>query len=213
MAVEEFVHEGFAISIEYDDDPQSPRDWSNLGMMICFHNRYNLGDDHPYDLDNYETEEEFLEALKREHDATVILPLYLLDHSGLSMSCGDYGDPWDSGQVGVILDTSKGREELGLTRDRFGRDDLEAVARILESEVEVYDQYLKGMVYGYTVHDDDGLPLDSCWGYYGEEDAIADAKSNAAWLAKDQAKKVAQRQAEAIAASATYAWNGEEVRT
>jgi len=32
----------------------------------------------------------------------VLLPLYLLDHSGLSISTSDFCDPWDSAQVGWI---------------------------------------------------------------------------------------------------------------
>ena len=31
-----------------------------------------------------------------------ILPLYLYDHSGLTMSTNDFGDRWDSGCVGFI---------------------------------------------------------------------------------------------------------------
>lgn len=35
------------IRIEQDTTPESPREWSNLGTMACWHGRYNLGDEQP----------------------------------------------------------------------------------------------------------------------------------------------------------------------
>jgi len=34
------------IKIIHDPDPESPRDYDNLGTMICWHRRYNFGDKH-----------------------------------------------------------------------------------------------------------------------------------------------------------------------
>jgi len=31
-----------------DSDPINPREWDNVGSMICWHSRYNLGDTHNY---------------------------------------------------------------------------------------------------------------------------------------------------------------------
>lgn len=32
----------------------------------------------------------------------IVMPLYLLDHSGLAMQTTSFHDPWDSGQVGWV---------------------------------------------------------------------------------------------------------------
>ena len=49
--------------------------------------------------------------------------------------------------------------------------------RILESEVEVYDQYLRGDVYGYTITEmDSDRTVDSCWGFHGRDTAEQAAK-------------------------------------
>lgn len=51
---------------------------------------------------------------------------------------------------------------------------------VMEGEVEVYDQYLRGEVYGYTLYEqEDGewVEQESCWGFYGDdllENGIAD---------------------------------------
>ena len=37
------------IKIIHDPDPQSPRDYDNLGMMCCWHRRYTLSDKHDHD--------------------------------------------------------------------------------------------------------------------------------------------------------------------
>ena len=95
-------------------------------------------------------------------DKAVTLPLYLYDHSGLSMSAGSFGCPWDSGQVGVIwVSHERIREEYGdLTSET-----IEKARKVLQGEVEVYDLYLRGNVFGFFAEYDDGEE-DSCWGFY-----------------------------------------------
>jgi hypothetical protein len=100
-----------------------------------------------------------------ELSGAVVLPLYLYDHSGITMSTGSFNDPWDSGQVGYIYVTKKEIETLGWPADK--------VEEYLKGSVEDYDNYLTGNVWGYVVEDydekegcwDDG---DSCWGFYGD---------------------------------------------
>jgi hypothetical protein len=126
--------------------------------------------------------------LRRERGATVILPLGLHDHSGISMYVGT-SRGWDSGQVGVIFDTAEARQRIGLTK----RDDVE---RSLRGEVEEYDSYLRGEVYGYVV-DPDGV-ADSCWGFVGDD--LVMEQANAA--AEDVAARIAAEAVESAAMAA-----------
>lgn len=77
--------------------------------------------------------------------------------------------------------------------------------KYLKSEVETYDQYLTGDVYGYVIEDKEGEELDSCWGFYGEEYCLEEAKSIADWHANDIAEKKAaflkNQQEELVSAS------------
>jgi len=177
-------NEQYRLDVMYDETPESPRGWSNLGTMVCFHGRYDLGDEHDYSGPKdfllsllLEHENELLagacpDVLSRlfyywkNHDGAndalclellnmaeelthsqlgdsfpadklgqviakddpawlwemveeelssgeflgivedlgkhVILPLYLYDHSGITMSTSVFSCPWDSGQVGWI---------------------------------------------------------------------------------------------------------------
>ena len=44
---------------------------------------------------------------------------------------------------------------------------LEQAVSHLESEVSMYDEYLRGNVYWFNIIDSDGEDVDSCGGYYG----------------------------------------------
>ena len=180
LLVEDTEFENLHILIKYDDtsgDFETPRDWGNLGTMYCWHRNYELGDKHPY---KNCTPDEMLEIIKEDEGDTFMLPVYLYDHSGLRMSTGSFNDRWDSGQVGFIyVSKKKVREEYSCKR--ITKKLEEKVYKILEAEVETYDQYLSGQVYGFVVEDENENVLDSCWGFYGldycKEEGLSSAKS------------------------------------
>ena len=173
---------GLVVFVEYDSDPGSPRDWCNLGRVTLIDRaRYNFGDDRA-DVDT-------VRAILRD-PALVALPIYIYDHSGITINITGFSCPWDSGLVGVIsVDKARARAELG--RKRL---DLARVRECLRGEIESLDQYLTGTVYGYRVENSEGDDLASCWGFYGtsaeclaeglaEARAIAEALDRAALAA------------------------------
>ena len=167
----------YELEILQDESPESPREWENLGTMICFHRRYNLGDKNDIiDFNDYTSWNEQLEWIEKNIKPCVILPLYLYDHSGITMTTSPFSCRWDSGQVGWIFVTKEQvRKEYNVKR--ITQDIVEKVTKVLEGEVETYDQYISGEVYGYRVSKievcDKGCEhkeeVDSCWGYYGME--------------------------------------------
>lgn len=167
----------YELEILQDESPESPREWENLGTMICFHRRYNLGDKNDIiDFNDYTSWNEQLEWIEKNIKPCVILPLYLYDHSGITMSTSSFSCGWDSGQVGWIFVTKEQvRKEYNVKR--ITQDIVEKVTKVLEGEVETYDQYISGEVYGYRISKvevcDKGCEhkeeVDSCWGYYGME--------------------------------------------
>ena len=166
----------YRIKIFQDEAIESPREDDNLGTMICFHSRYNLGDKH-----NHSREE--AQKLLKGKDICVSLHLYLYDHSGITMNTTGFSCGWDSGQVGFIYVTKqKVREEYNVKR--ITKNILEKVTNVLQGEVKTYDQYLTGDVYRYEIveitkcdkgheHEED---LDSCGGYYGDEICLQEAE-------------------------------------
>jgi hypothetical protein len=186
----------YRIMIFQDESPDSPRNWDNLGTMVCFHRSYNLGDKHDYNHNDYSGWEEMRNAIEKNEDALIILPLYLYDHSGITISTSPFSCRWDSGQIGFIyVSKKKVREEYSVKR--ITKKVTERVMKLLEGEVETYDQYLTGDVYGYEVYNvekcDHGheheKELDSCWGFYGEEECMKEAEGIVEWNINEEKKE------------------------
>lgn len=173
------------VRLEQDCDAESPREWDNLATMVCWHRRYNLGD-HKKTKENFPTPQDFRESDDYKN-AVVILPLYLYDHSGITMSCSAFSCPWDSGQVGYIYITREQvRKEFG--KKRISKKMRERLVGFLQSEVKVYDMYLTGDVWGFIVEDSNGNNLDSCFGFFGTDDAFAQGKESAEHLIRESKK-------------------------
>jgi hypothetical protein len=181
QGIDSIEYKGYTINIFPDDHPPDPREeFDHLGTMVCFHRRYDLGDQHDFRNPN-----EFAEFLKEEKP--ICLPLYLYDHSGITIStkserfraCDPQG--WDWGMLGYIYATKEDvRKEYGVKH--VTRKILEKVTKLLQSEVQEYDHYLTGNVYGYEITKGErqaGEVIDSCWGFFGypEDDMIAAAKA------------------------------------
>ena len=137
--------------------------------MVCFHNRYSLGDKHDYSSNNYNGWDEMKKAIIRKEDVAVILPLYLYDHSGITMNTTGFSCNWDSGQVGFIYMTKKDAIE-NWGKKILTSKVIEKAKQCLIGEVKVYDQFLQGDIFGFKVKTiDTKEELDSCWGFYGDE--------------------------------------------
>jgi hypothetical protein len=161
------------VKVMQDTDAESPRSWDNLGVMACWHRRYNLGDVQPK-----QDPQEWLK--ENAPKGSIVLPLYLYDHSGITMSTGSFGCPWDSGQVGYIVATPEAIRK-NFMKKRITAKMREQVEAILKSEVKIYDDFLTGNVWGYTIESvkdcescgqktcgDEDVD-DSCWGFFGDD--------------------------------------------
>lgn len=169
------TYKGHVIKIYHDPDPESPREWSNLGTLICWHRRYRLGDSHRFDSPKAflrdragvsDQSDLSMDQLRERADRkAVLLPVFLYDHSGLAMNTIGFHCPWDSGQVGYVYVTLDAvREEFGVKR--VTKAMREKAAEILCGEIVSYDAYLGGRVYGYVI-EQDGEEVDACWGFVG----------------------------------------------
>src|SRR5208283_4115616 len=178
--IDSIEYKGHFINIFPDDDTPDPRkEFDHLGTMVCFHRRYDLGDRH-----EFRDPDEFAEFLKEEKP--ICLPLYLYDHSGITIStkserfraCDPQG--WDWGMLGYIYVTKENvRKEYSV--NRVSRKIFEKVVKLLLAEVDEYDHYLTGNVYGYEItkgERQEGQVINSCWGFFGypEDYVIMEAK-------------------------------------
>lgn len=162
---------GKILKIYHDENASSPREDDNLTTMACFHARYSLGDKgHKYVTEDYHDWEEFKADLIKKEKPILILPLYMYDHSGITISLDPFGDKWDSGQIGFVFITNKSIDNIGTTindGENF-TDYRKRLATYMRGEVETYDLYLRGECYGYEIIHEDGTE-DSCGGFLGTD--------------------------------------------
>ena len=181
----------YIVSIVPDTNSGNPRDsFDHFSTLYTWHPRYRIGG--MYDITNGDPNE-FMEYLAfdilhmKENANNVeivnaikenicMVPIYIYDHSGITIQTTPFSCPWDSGQVGWIFITKETCKEVDIK--------FEGVRKILESQIEELNQYLTGDVWGYTIYSrevednaeellitedisEDLIHLDSCWGYYG----------------------------------------------
>jgi hypothetical protein len=184
MIAETIDYKGYEIEICYDEMAMNPRtEFDNLGHMVCFHKRYNLGDEnHDYDSNDFDSWDELEDAIYQDNDVCVCLPIYMYDHSGLAINTTGFSCPWDSGQIGFIfIDKQTIRKEYGVKR--ISKKLRQRIEKYLIGEVETYDNYLSGSVFGYQIKEtEEDEILDSCWGFYGynhEQSGLLEYAKNA----------------------------------
>ena len=149
-----------------DPSPISPRENENLGVMIYNHRRYVLGDERI----SHSSFDDYLEAHNLDPDQVVSFPLYVYEHSGIHMSVDDFNDPWDSGCVGVIYTTF---ERIAQEYGEATPQTVEMARDLLRGEVEEFDQYISGEVYGFRLMQKNEVgrleELESGWGFLGSD--------------------------------------------
>jgi len=177
-------YKGYTIEIYLDEYADSPREWCNLGTMTCWHPKYKLGDFNLYRTS--ETPSSWFAALPK---GTIALPMWLYDHSGLSISTSNgypYNCPWDAGLVGYIWATREAiLKEYGVSR--LSPKVKASVLERLRQEVKTYDAFLRGEVYSYVIFKKctcdecdhvNSEVIDSCGGFIGDSDyVLSEARS------------------------------------
>jgi hypothetical protein len=153
-----------------DNDSDSPREWDNLGITALFNNRYDLPNEAGLNSEDFSGWAEMEKYIRKELKAIAVLPVYMLDHSGISISTKPFSCPWDSGQIGFIYTTAEKVKEMGIKKAN--------IEKALIGEIETYDIYLMGGVWGFTLEEvktckccnqEVKKTLDSVWGFYSED--------------------------------------------
>ena len=181
----------YDIEISQDNFPDSPRTDSNLWTMLCNHWRYDLWDDkleshwesfwqdfmihinNDYDIsDNDELNSRDYQKIETWiKNEVVFFPLYLYDHSWITMKTGPFQCQFDSWMVWYIYATKSDiREWNDITCVHSHH--IEDTKRLLENEVKQYDKYLTGDIYEFNIK----LLDERCWWFESEEDAFTEAK-------------------------------------
>lgn len=157
------------LTISREDSPINPREDENLGTMMAFHPRYNLGDkNYGYDLGNYPSLHDMVKDIVKNEGEIISLPLYLYDHSGITMNTTGFSCPRDTSYVGIIW-VSKRKVREWFNIKKVTKEWVKKIEGYLIGEVKTYDQYLTGDVYGFEIEDDEENIVTECYGFFGTD--------------------------------------------
>lgn len=205
--MEELEYKGYLIKLEQDEFAESPDEWENSDIFLVYdHRDFTVKRDgfEPralFDFINlppqperkdFDNEDDFCLAVNdwaEEHNSNYleyyIFPVDAYIHSGVHLSLANtypYPDRrWDVSTTGFIVvhktqwnfdNCRKGLPELA------DKTDKEIARHYAEGNIKSWNQYLGGDIYYMEVYDKEETLLDSCSGFYGQESAIEEAKSN-----------------------------------
>ncbi|MFA5307624.1 MAG: hypothetical protein WC365_09305 [Candidatus Babeliales bacterium] len=142
------------IKISIDEFPSDPyNEWDQLSHIVAWHRHYNFGKKE--DIEQFKHQEDFEQYVKDLNGKILLLNLYMYEHSGISLSIDQsrpypFSDKWDSGQIGYAYVTYEEIQKEYSVK-RITEKLKQKVIKLIESEIETYNQYLNGQVYQYAI--------------------------------------------------------------
>lgn len=111
-------------------------------------------------------DDEIILILEDAEDGYVMLPLYMLDHSGIALSLEGFAIRWDSGQVGWVYASKKHiMGELGIPK--WSQEAYQKAYKVAEKEIQLYSYWIEGATFevDYSLEEDNLLR--GCEVFYG----------------------------------------------
>jgi len=175
---------GFTATVEHDPygADESPREWEMESVFFGFHRSFASPDPAP-DSDP-KTARDMANA-----NGNICLPVWLYAHGGTCYRAAKQNPfhcPWDSGLFGFIYITRDNARKIYGIKRITEKQRLRLLAD-LAAQVETYSQWINGETYWWVIEDADGDVIESCGGYYSEDDAESDALAELASLIKPHA--------------------------
>lgn len=141
----------YRLKIEQDDMPLNPREDydGNLCTIFSQKGNWDIGDP-GYSYARDEAPEKYKEFKKRQDKGEIfMLPIYMYDHSGQTISLRDFQDRWDSGICGFAFVEKEKlfKEWPDTTEDNW----KEKAYQVIQDEIETYDKYIKGEAYAWLL--------------------------------------------------------------
>lgn len=178
--VKEIIDGNFRARIFQDEFPMNPlKDWDMQFIFSCFHRNYDLSckvNEFPNTQDGMRLFNEFKAEIG---DKAVWFPIYIYDHSGITVNLTGFSCPWDSGQVGYVWQY-KSVLMKNYGQKKWTKNFAQKMWDVAKSETATLDDYVTGNVYGYQIDkketdeswDDEPKieNIDSCYGFFGDPD-------------------------------------------
>lgn len=146
----------YKVEIWRDETADSPLDWEKWetrGIRLMDFTRHNLGDGGESDFKSQAEVEDWAKA-----EGWKLLPLYVLDHSGIWLSIYPFNDPWDSAKIGYAA------YKPAIIGDNEG-----GAKKEVESFIKIFEAFLQGSVFGVAIWKGEEM-FHCCGGFYYNEE-------------------------------------------
>jgi hypothetical protein len=165
----------YTFELRYDECPENPisEEFDCPIKLIISHRRYELGHKHNVNFSDFENADKLLEYLKTEYSYKYWLPVYMYEHSGISLSVNPFSCRFDSGIIGFAATNERTNEN-------------EAI-ELIKKELKMYSAYLNGEVWSYQIIEQTTCPccemtkketIEYVGGFYDETEAENEAKKH-----------------------------------
>lgn len=186
---------GETLKIVYDMNASNPlADADTLYYLYTWSRKYSSIQANPY-----RTMEEFIDtylgegAMSRYRDKSVKLglnsvrfakllceqlnqrkgilafPILSYNHGDIHYYLGNNIDRWDGSVSGFAwVEKDKIYQEFGVTK--ISSKLVERFKSHISSDLDVYNKYARGDSYGFELYDSNGKFMDSCYGFYDQDD-------------------------------------------
>ena len=160
------TYKGYTIAIEHDTDAESPAEWGSY-TIVTFHTG-NITD--VTNIEKYAFDSGKLKPwVGAKMRAGKMFAISYSSHGPMSNYGAMYGSANLDDIDGFIIFTDEYAKNFSAYEDRY---------KMAEQDMETYTQWANGEVYGYDITGIKGYEFEdgSCWGFYGYEDVIDEAK-------------------------------------
>jgi len=125
-------------------------------------------EDYDHGYDDMITMERAEELVQKWMDAELIMmPIYVYEHGGITMRTSGFSCQWDSGQAGFIyISKAEARKMWGKA---MSKKQVQWIDECMTERVAYLAAICEGSIYGYSIEDEEGDVLDSCWGFVETE--------------------------------------------
>lgn len=175
MSLLEHIESGYKVVVNYCDSSPSPREFDQLSTVV-------LGDRVRYNFGDTKMDAESIQKICMS-SRYLWLPVYMYDHSGITINTTGYSCPWDSGQVGIIyISKEVAVREWG---NRYCSKGVRRKAlECLRADIAELDRYITNEVYEWDIFDTKTNEwVDGCGGFYcTPEETMHEAKQQLEYL-------------------------------
>lgn len=139
----------YRLKIEYDEYAESPREWDNLCTIFSQRGNWDISDK-SFSYSREEAPAKYEEFKARQDKGEILmLPVYMYDHSGQTISLGDFHERFDSGVCGfAFVEKKRIFDEYPDTTEENWK---EKAYKAIQVEIDIYDKYIRGETYSWLL--------------------------------------------------------------